>query len=83
MEGGQPAHLLVVLDAHAERVDEDGHHDSTAEIFAVHNFLEGLAHHAPEGQHPAAAPGPGSAALWVPLVAVVGILRELVHPLAV
>jgi len=73
----------VVLDPHAERVDENGHHDPTAKIFAVHDLPEGLAHHVPEGQHPARSPGPGSAPLRVPLIAVVGILREFVDPLAV
>lgn len=73
----------MVLNPHAECVDENGHHDPTAKIFAVHDLPEGLAHHVPEGQHPAHSPGPGSAPLRVPLVAVVGVLRELVDPLAV
>lgn len=76
-------HLLVVLDSHAERVDENGHHDPTAKIFAVHNLPEGLTHHVPEGQHQVGSPGLGSAPLWVPLVTVVGILCELIDPLAV
>lgn len=73
----------MVLDAHAECVDENGHHDPSAKIFAVHDLLKGLTHHMPEGQHPARSPGACSAPLRVPLVAVVGILRELVDPLAV
>lgn len=32
-----PPHLVVVLDAHADGVDEDGDHDAPAEVLALHD----------------------------------------------
>lgn len=33
----QPPHLVVVLDAHADGVDEDCNHDAPAEVLALHD----------------------------------------------
>lgn len=67
LEGG--AHLLVVLDAHAEGVDQDGDHDAPVEVLALHDPLQ-LLPEAHEGSHhsvavlgspaPPAAPPPAS-----------------------
>lgn len=42
-------HLLVVLDAHAESIDQDGDHDAPVEVFTLHNPFQLL---------PEAYPGP-------------------------
>lgn len=63
------AHLLMVLNAHAERVDQDGDHDAPVEVLALHDPLQ-LLPEAHKGAHysvavvagsaPPAAPSPAS-----------------------
>lgn len=81
------SYLLVVLDAHAEGIDQDGDHDSPAKVLAVHNLPEGVTNQSPEGQHRARLCGralaPPPAAVGVPEVAVLGVLCELINGLAV
>lgn len=80
-------YLLVVLDAHAEGVDQDGDHDPPAEVLAVHNLAKGVTDQPPEGQHGAGlcvhAQAPSPPAVGVPEVAVLGVLCELINGLAV
>jgi len=33
-------HLVVVFDAHAERIDEDGEENASLEVFAVDKLLQ-------------------------------------------
>lgn len=54
------AHLLVVLDAHAEGVDQDGDHDAPVEVLALHDPLQ-LLPEAHEGAHHPVAVVAGSA----------------------
>lgn len=70
MEGA--AHLLVVLDAHAEGVDQDGDHDAPVEVLALHDPLQ-LLPEADEGPHhpvavlaSAAPPAAASSASQIP-----------------
>lgn len=47
------AHLLVVFDPHAERIDEDGDHDPPVKVFTLHNPLQLLSEADPGPNHPA------------------------------
>lgn len=84
---GPRSYLLMVLDAHAEGIDQDGDHDSPAKVLAVHNLPEGVTNQLPEGQHRARlcnrAQAPSPPAVGVPEVAVLGILCEFINSLAV
>lgn len=45
-------HLLVVFYPHAERIDEDGDHDPSVEVFTFHNPLQLLPEANPGPNHP-------------------------------
>lgn len=81
------SYLLVVLDAHAECVDQDSNHDSTTKVLAVHNLPEGVTDQPPEGQYRVGLQvqpqAPLPSAVGVPEVTVLGILCELINCLAV
>ena len=83
----QLTNLLVVLDPHAQRVDQDGDHNSSAEVLAVHDLPERVAHQPPETHH---LPGRSTQPVLllfgppaVPSVPVVEVLGELVYSLTV
>lgn len=77
----------MVLDAHAEGVDQDGDHDSSAKILAVYNLAEGVTDKPPEGQHRIGfhilSSAPTTPAVGFPHVSTLGILGELIHCFAV
>ena len=79
--------LLVVLDPHAQSVDQNGDHNPTSEILAVHDLPERVTHQPPEVDDlPRRFAQP--ALLLFGLTAVspvpeVEVLGELVHALAV
>lgn len=87
----EPAHLLVVLDAHAQRVDENGDHNPPVEVLAFHDPLQLAAERLPQAGDLVPLLGllllpPPPAALLlelVPVVAVPQVLGELVDAIAV
>lgn len=79
--------LLVVLDPHAQSIDQNGDHNSSSKVLAVHNLAERVAHKPPEADYvccrlaqPETLP---SGLPAVPPVFVVEVLGELVHAIAV
>lgn len=84
---GLHPYLLVVLDAHAECIDQDSDHDSPAKVFAIYDLPECVTDESPESQHrtrlciwaQAALPP----AVGVPEVTVLSVLCELIHSLTV
>lgn len=85
------AHLFVVLDAHAQRVDEDGDHDPSVEVLALHDPLQLAAERLPQAGDLVPLLGflllplpPAPLLLQlVPVVAVPQVLGELVDAVAV
>lgn len=79
--------LLMVLDPHAQSVDQDGDHNPTTKVFAVHDLAERVAHQPPEADHVCrrlAQPQTLSSRLpAVSPVFMVEVLGELVHAVAV
>lgn len=79
--------LLVVLDPHAQSVDQNGDHNPAAKVFAVHDLAERVAHQPPEANDVCrrlAQPQALSSRLpAVSPVFVVEVLGELVHAVAV
>ena len=80
-------YLLVVFDAHAERVDQNSNHDSPTKVLAVHNLPEGVTDQPPEGQHRVGLhiqpQAPSTPTLGIPEVATLSILCELINRLTV
>lgn len=85
------AHLFMVLDAHAQRVDEDGDHDPSVEVLALHDPLQLAAERLPQAGDLVPLLGflllplpPAPLLLQlVPVVAVPQVLGELVDAVAV
>lgn len=77
----------MVLDAHAEGVDQDSDHDSPTKVFAIYDLPESITDQPPEGQHRTRlyiwAQAPPSPAVGIPEVTVLSILCELIHGLTV
>lgn len=84
---GLHPYLLVVLDAHAECIDQDSDHDSPAKVFAIYDLPECVTDQPPEGQHRTRlciwAQAPPSPAVGIPEVTVLSVLCELIHCLTV
>lgn len=79
--------LLVVLYPHAQSVDQNGDHNSTSKVFAVHDLPERVAHQPPEAndvcRRLAQTQTLSSRLPAVSPVFVVEVLGELVHAIAV
>lgn len=84
-------HLLVVLDAHAQRVDKNGYHNPPVEVLALHDPLQLAAESLPQAGDLVPLLGffllpPPPAPLLLELVSVVAVpqvLGELVDAIAV
>lgn len=83
-------HLFVVFDPHTQCINQNGDHDSSSKILAVHYLPKGITHQPPGSDHSPhrgtqlSLPLPGLTAVpVVPVVPVVEVLGELVDALAV
>lgn len=89
--GQTHTHLLVVLDAHAQRVDENGYHNPSVEILAFHDPFQLAAKSLPQAGDLIPLLGfflllPPPAPLLLELISVVAmpqVLGELVDAIAV
>lgn len=81
------AHLLVVLDPHAQSIDQNGDHNPSSEVLAVHDLPERVTHQPPEADNVGRRfAQPEALLLGLPAVSpvpVVEVLCELVHAIAV
>lgn len=81
------SYLLMVLNTHAESIDQDGDHDPSSKVFTVHNLSERVAHQPPEADYVCSGFAQSLVLLFglsaVPPVPVVDVLSELIHTLAV
>lgn len=73
----------MVLNPHAQSVDKDSNHDSTAKVFTVHDLPKGLAHHLPKFQQLVGVLVPRLPLGWLSFLAALGVLCEFIGPITV
>ena len=77
----------MVLDPHAQGIDQNGDHNPSSEVLAVHNLSECIAHQPPEADNVCCRFPQLKVLLFglpaVPPVSVVKVLGELIHAIAV
>lgn len=79
--------LLMVLDSHAQSIDQNRNHNPSAKVLAVHDLPESVAHQPPEVNNLGGRfPQPPVLLFGLPAVSsvpVVEVLSELVYPITV
>lgn len=79
--------LLMVLDPHAQSVDQDGDHNPSSKVLAVHDLPKCVAHQPPEANNIRSSSAQPTVLLFglpaVSPVPVVEVLGEFVYTLAV
>lgn len=80
-------HLFMVLDPHAQSVNQNGDHDPSSKILAIHNLPEGVTHQPPEVDNAGSSFAQPPALLLglsaVPPVPGMEILADLINSITV
>lgn len=76
--------LLMILDPHAQRIDQNSDHNPSAKVLAVHNLPEGVTHKPPESNNVRRRFAQPEVPLFaVSPVPVVKVLGELIYAFTV